>query len=142
MTTQPDSFAIRDRLPYLSLSGGVVVVDRLTKNLIDEGFGLGETLTLIAGFFNLTYVQNTGVAFGLFASTSSPSCSISEIRSAAPRSVRFGAAQPPTSPSQPHATRTATLSGRDASSARFTDVSSTTRRSAPAFAGIRLHQLP
>ena len=72
MMTQSDSFIIRERLPYLALSGAVLVVDRLTKFLIDQRFEVGEPLTLIAGFFNLTYVRNTGVAFGVFASADSP----------------------------------------------------------------------
>ncbi len=71
MTTQSGSLIIRERMPYLALSGGVVLVDRLTKFLIDQRFGLGESLPIIADFFNLTYVRNTGVAFGIFASADS-----------------------------------------------------------------------
>ena len=33
---------------------------------------MGDSLTLIAGFFNLSYVRNTGVAFGVFAEADSP----------------------------------------------------------------------
>lgn len=72
MTTQSDSLIIRKRLPYLALSGVVVLLDRLTKFLIDQRFAQGESLPLIPDFFNLTYVRNTGVAFGLFASADSP----------------------------------------------------------------------
>jgi signal peptidase II len=72
MTTQSDSLIIRERLPYLAVSGGVILLDRLTKFLIDQRFGQGESLSLIADFFSLTYVRNTGVAFGVFASGDSP----------------------------------------------------------------------
>ena len=69
MTTQPDRNVIRERLPYLALSGAVIIVDRVTKFLIDQRFALGESLTFIAGFFNVTSVRNSGVAFGMFASS-------------------------------------------------------------------------
>ena len=58
-------------MPYLAVSGAVVILDRLTKSIIDQRFGLGENLPLIADFFSLTYVRNTGVAFGIFASADS-----------------------------------------------------------------------
>ena len=48
----------------------ILFTDQLTKYLIKEKFHLGETLTIIPDFFNFTYVQNTGAAFGLFAHAS------------------------------------------------------------------------
>jgi signal peptidase II len=45
----------------------VVGLDQLTKHLIVERFHLGETIPLILGFFNLTYIRNTGAAFGILA---------------------------------------------------------------------------
>ncbi len=72
MTSTPTSSIVSERLPYLALSAGVVIIDRLTKFFIDQRFGLGEGLTVVPGFFDLNYVQNTGVAFGLFASSGSP----------------------------------------------------------------------
>ncbi len=44
----------------------VLVVDHLTKAWTMASFRPGQTAVLIPGFFNLTYVQNTGVAFGMF----------------------------------------------------------------------------
>jgi signal peptidase II len=41
----------------------VIISDQWTKHLIVKHFHLGETLTLIDGFFNFTYVQNKGAAF-------------------------------------------------------------------------------
>ncbi len=45
----------------------VIVFDQWTKALIIESFRLGETLPVWRGFFNLTYVQNSGAAFGILA---------------------------------------------------------------------------
>ena len=46
---------------------GIVVIDQITKNSIVANFKLGESLPVIDGFFNLTYVRNTGAAFGFGA---------------------------------------------------------------------------
>ncbi len=44
-----------------------VVLDQITKQWVHGAFRLGETLPVIEGFFNLTYVRNTGAAFGILA---------------------------------------------------------------------------
>jgi signal peptidase II len=64
------------RAPYLLLVILIFLLDRLSKSWILARFGLNESLTVIDGFFNITYVQNTGVAFGIFSSLSSPSKSM------------------------------------------------------------------
>jgi signal peptidase II len=46
---------------------GIILLDQFTKHWILQVFGLGETVPVIADFFNLTYVRNQGAAFGLFA---------------------------------------------------------------------------
>lgn len=43
----------------------MIVIDQLTKNLIQARFFYGETYNVIPGFFNLAYVKNTGAAFGM-----------------------------------------------------------------------------
>ncbi len=43
----------------------VIALDQATKSMILEKFGLGMTLPIIPDYFNLTYVQNRGAAFGL-----------------------------------------------------------------------------
>lgn len=43
----------------------VVALDQLTKLYIHSGFGLGESHAVIPGIFSITYVRNTGAAFGL-----------------------------------------------------------------------------
>lgn len=45
----------------------IVGLDQLTKYWVVQKFLLGQTLPLIPDIFNLTYVQNKGAAFGLFA---------------------------------------------------------------------------
>jgi signal peptidase II len=66
------SFKLQGRFPYLLLVAGTLVLDRWTKVLIQKRFDLNESISVIDGFFNITYVRNTGVAFGIFSSISSP----------------------------------------------------------------------
>lgn len=54
-------------LVLLSVTGTVIALDQLTKNLILQRFSLGESLTVVTGIFNFTYVRNPGAAFGLFS---------------------------------------------------------------------------
>jgi signal peptidase II len=44
----------------------IIVLDQLTKLYVHSHFGLGETVPVIQGLFHLTYVRNTGAAFGIF----------------------------------------------------------------------------
>ena len=70
------SSKLQGRLPYLLLAVGTLVLDRWSKALIQNRFDLNESARVIDGFFNITYVRNTGVAFGLFSSVSSPAKSL------------------------------------------------------------------
>ncbi len=45
----------------------IIFLDQLTKHWVQDQFKLGETLPVLLNFFNFTYVQNQGAAFGLFA---------------------------------------------------------------------------
>ncbi|MBU0483158.1 MAG: signal peptidase II [Proteobacteria bacterium] len=45
----------------------VVLADQLTKWWVMESFMPHESKVIIAGFFDLTFITNTGAAFGLFA---------------------------------------------------------------------------
>lgn len=51
---------------YIFLFLILLMIDQYTKYIIDTNFILGESNVIIEGFFNLTYVQNRGMAFGLF----------------------------------------------------------------------------
>ncbi len=46
---------------------GVVVLDQLTKWWVLHNFSLHESREIISGFFHLTYIRNTGAAFGILA---------------------------------------------------------------------------
>ena len=56
------------KLRYLFVSLAVIVLDQWTKWLVEVHLPHHATQPVIPGFFNLTHVRNTGVAFGLFAS--------------------------------------------------------------------------
>lgn len=45
----------------------LIVLDQITKLAVVDRFVLGESIPVIDGFFSLTYVRNTGAAFGLLA---------------------------------------------------------------------------
>ena len=70
------SFKLQGRIPYLLLVAATLILDRWTKVLIQKRFDLNESIPVIDGFFNITYVRNTGVAFGIFSSISSPAKSV------------------------------------------------------------------
>ena len=50
----------------LSIAFAVLFLDHLTKFLAIRNIGLNESLPIIEGFFHLTFITNTGTAFGLF----------------------------------------------------------------------------
>lgn len=43
----------------------IILADQFSKGAIQTNFKLGEIYEVIPGFFNLTYVKNPGVAFGM-----------------------------------------------------------------------------
>ena len=51
----------------LSIAGGVLILDQLTKLLIIQYFPLYTYHQVIPGFFNLVHARNTGAAFSLLA---------------------------------------------------------------------------
>ena len=44
----------------------VLILDQLTKFLIKQNFQLNQSIPIIKNFLHLTYITNTGSAFGLF----------------------------------------------------------------------------
>ena len=54
-------------LLLLSIAGAIITADQVSKMYIHTHFRLHEELVIIPQFFNLTYLQNTGAAFGVFA---------------------------------------------------------------------------
>ncbi len=55
-------------LRVFSIVGAVLVLDQLTKYLIETRVRLYAIITVIPGFFNITHVRNRGAAFGIFSS--------------------------------------------------------------------------
>lgn len=51
----------------ITITGLLVALDQITKLYVQTHFMLGESVEVISGFFNLTYVQNPGAAFGFLA---------------------------------------------------------------------------
>jgi signal peptidase II len=59
--------ARRPRPTFYAVILLVIALDQLAKIWVRASFRPDESLALVPGFFNLTYVRNTGVAFGMFA---------------------------------------------------------------------------
>jgi len=53
---------VKKRLLMLSFSGVIVILDQVAKYLVET---LRPNILVIPGFFNVTYVRNTGAAFGI-----------------------------------------------------------------------------
>ncbi len=49
----------------------IVVLDQVTKLLVTQTMHLHDSIPVISGLFNLTYIRNPGAAFGIFATTNS-----------------------------------------------------------------------
>lgn len=54
----------------IALAAAVISLDQTTKWLVHQGMDLHQSVQIIPGLLNLTYVRNTGAAFGLLASPS------------------------------------------------------------------------
>ena len=50
----------------LSVFASVLFLDQLTKFLVLKNFSLNESVPIIKNIFHLTFITNTGSAFGLF----------------------------------------------------------------------------
>jgi signal peptidase II len=61
---------MKRKYALFALAGAVtVLLDLGTKAWVEATFRLYESLTVVEGFFNITYVRNPGVAFGMMANT-------------------------------------------------------------------------
>ena len=56
----------------LSASAVVVVLDQLTKYFVRQNFALYESVSVLGTFFRLTYVENSGIVFGIGVGTALP----------------------------------------------------------------------
>jgi len=50
-----------------AVAGTVLLLDQVTKTMIQHAMQLRESISVVDGLFSLTYIRNTGAAFGLFA---------------------------------------------------------------------------
>lgn len=60
------------RFVYLGLSFLIFTLDQWTKWMVAHRLTLYESVVVIPGFFNLTYIHNRGVIFGLFSDVTNP----------------------------------------------------------------------
>lgn len=60
------------RAPYLWFAAGIVVLDQITKFLVDRSLSVHESRTVLEGMVRLTYVQNRGAAFGILSDAEIP----------------------------------------------------------------------
>ena len=51
----------------LIIAAVVLILDQITKFLISSNMVLFEDIPVISGFFHITYVQNTGMAWSMLS---------------------------------------------------------------------------
>lgn len=51
----------------IAVTFAICAIDQYTKILVHTTFNLSESVRVIDGFFNLTYVRNSGAAWGIFS---------------------------------------------------------------------------
>lgn len=54
-------------LLLVAISGSIITADQALKMYVYTHFQLHETIQVIAGYFDLTYIRNQGAAFGFLA---------------------------------------------------------------------------
>ena len=55
----------KNYLYYLLIVLGLFGIDQITKFIVDSNMALGQSITIVDDFFNLTYVRNTGAGFSI-----------------------------------------------------------------------------
>ena len=51
---------------YILLFFGIVVLDQVSKALVDGAFAIGDGISVIDGVFSITNARNSGAAFSMF----------------------------------------------------------------------------
>lgn len=69
-TTEAPTVARVERYWWATI--GIIVLDQVTKALVDASLGLYDSSTIIPGLVDLVHVRNEGVAFGLLNNTDLP----------------------------------------------------------------------
>lgn len=55
-------------MDYKRLSGialVIVIIDQISKHTVSTLLSVGDSISIIPGIFNITYIRNPGIAFGL-----------------------------------------------------------------------------
>jgi signal peptidase II len=65
------AIAVR-RIVYGLIMVVIFAADQITKHIVQNSIAHGQVITVIPGFFNLIRTENSGIAFSLFAGSSSP----------------------------------------------------------------------
>jgi len=68
-------FIISQKIFFITIFT-VLIFDKITKSIVKNTFYLGESRKVIGNFFRLTYIENTGIAFGILSDWSHPIKSI------------------------------------------------------------------
>ena len=61
---------MKKHLPFFLIAAIALLLDQISKYMIEAVMDLGESIQVIPGFFQLLYVRNTGAAWSLFADSS------------------------------------------------------------------------
>lgn len=56
---------------HVAIAMAAILLDRITKIVIERTLPANDAITVIPGFFQITHVHNRGAAFGLFADSTS-----------------------------------------------------------------------
>ncbi|MBL8054432.1 MAG: signal peptidase II, partial [Nitrospira sp.] len=64
------SLSMLRNMVLASVTGGIILLDQLTKQQIMQTMRLHESIPVIPNLFSLTYIRNPGAAFGLLAGSS------------------------------------------------------------------------
>ena len=65
-------------IALLVVAGAAIVADQVTKHVVGRTLALGDSVDIV-GPFSIHHVQNSGIAFGLFASRTAPVIAITAV---------------------------------------------------------------
>ncbi|MDP6685973.1 MAG: signal peptidase II [Candidatus Omnitrophota bacterium] len=56
----------KEALKFVFYSSAILAIDQFTKSLVYSTLTVGQTIPVLKNIFHITFVRNTGAAFGLF----------------------------------------------------------------------------
>ena len=59
-------------ITFTLVSAGVILIDQITKWIVKTTMDLHQSIKVIGDFFTISYILNSGIAFGLFDDSASP----------------------------------------------------------------------